>query len=417
MVLAITPVTNPTSTVLYKAIVAAKTRNAVHLPARRRTRSGCCRAQRRDPARGGRGGRDARGRPAGRAGRRPRGDPLPVQALRTSTSSGSPAGPKIVALANAAGKPSLSVGPGNAPIYVHRTADIRGAVVDILISKTFDASVICPAEQTCIVDDAVYDEMVAELERMGARVLTPEEADRLAEFAFGCGDHGQPGCPGPAGHRAGPAGRHRGRARHQGAARARCPADLDRARRAPAGPGEADAGPRPGACRVGRARDRRRRPGHRARRAGPHLGDLRPRRRGHRRATPGRPHRPHPGQRADGRGCARRHLQQPDADLLPRLRHLGRVDHHRERQLHAAAQHQDRLPPPDAAAVVPGARRTRTSTPARSRTCATSRARSCVVVTDADTERARRGRPGPGQAARPSTSTSSARWSPSPTRR
>ena len=97
-------------------------------------------------------------------------------------------GPKIVKLANQAGKPSLSVGPGNAPIYIHKTADVRGAVVDILISKTFDSSVICPAEQTCIIDDEIYDEMIAEFERMGARMLSPEEAAKITEFAFGCGD-------------------------------------------------------------------------------------------------------------------------------------------------------------------------------------------------------------------------------------
>ena len=66
-------------------------------------------------------------------------------------------GPRIVELSNKAGKPSISVGPGNAPVYLHRTADIRMAVVDILISKTFDGSVICPAEQTCVIDDAIYD--------------------------------------------------------------------------------------------------------------------------------------------------------------------------------------------------------------------------------------------------------------------
>ena len=79
-------------------------------------------------------------------------------------------GPKIVALANAAGKPGVSVGPGNAPIYIHQTADVKGAVVDILISKTFGWSVICPAGQTCIIDDGTYDEMIAEFERMGARL-------------------------------------------------------------------------------------------------------------------------------------------------------------------------------------------------------------------------------------------------------
>ena len=62
-------------------------------------------------------------------------------------------GPKAVAAANSAGKPCLSVGSGNAPVYVHRSADIGMAVVDILVSKTFDSSVICPAEQTCVIDD------------------------------------------------------------------------------------------------------------------------------------------------------------------------------------------------------------------------------------------------------------------------
>ncbi len=186
VVLAITPVTNPTSTVLYKAIVAAKTRNTIIFrPSPYSVR--CCERTveiLREAA-------EAAGMPAGALQvipdlehevthylfKHPQVDFIWVTG-----------GPKIVALANAAGKPGLSVGPGNAPIYIHRTADVRGAVVDILISKTFDASVICPAEQTCIVDDAVYDEMVAEFEHMGARVLTPAETDALGEFAFGCGD-------------------------------------------------------------------------------------------------------------------------------------------------------------------------------------------------------------------------------------
>jgi acetaldehyde dehydrogenase/alcohol dehydrogenase len=76
------------------------------------------------------------------------------------------------------------VGAGNAPVYIHRSAEVRMAVVDMLISKTFDSSVICPAEQTCVIDDAIWDEMVAELERMGARLLDPDQVDRLAELAF-----------------------------------------------------------------------------------------------------------------------------------------------------------------------------------------------------------------------------------------
>lgn len=186
VVLAITPVTNPTSTVLFKAIVAAKTRNAILFrPSPYAVRS-CERSLEilRTAA-------EAAGMPPGALQvipdaahevthylfKHPQVDFIWVTG-----------GPKIVALANAAGKPGLSVGPGNAPIYIHKTADLKGAVVDILISKTFDSSVICPAEQTCVIDDEIYDEAIAEFERMGAQLLTPDQAGAVAEFAFGCGD-------------------------------------------------------------------------------------------------------------------------------------------------------------------------------------------------------------------------------------
>src|SRR4029079_8282250 len=81
-------------------------------------------------------------------------------------------------------KPCLSVGAGNAPVYVHRSADIGMAAVDMLISKTFDSSVICPAEQTCIVDEAVWDAMVAELQRLVSRLLTDDEVAALSAAAF-----------------------------------------------------------------------------------------------------------------------------------------------------------------------------------------------------------------------------------------
>ena len=76
------------------------------------------------------------------------------------------------------------VGAGNAPVYLHASADVPMAVVDLLISKTFDASVICPAEQTCVVDDAIHDAVVAELDRLGARVLDATEVERLAAAVF-----------------------------------------------------------------------------------------------------------------------------------------------------------------------------------------------------------------------------------------
>src|SRR4051812_46884004 len=177
VVLALTPITNPTSTILFKAIVAAKTRNAIIFRPSARAAGCSLRAVEILREAGVRAGMPA--------------DALQVIPDPTLDVSQylfhhpgvdfiwTTGGPKAVAAANAAGKPCISVGAGNAPMYVHGSADVPMAVIDLLISKTFDASVICPAEQTCVVDNAVYDEMVAELERMGARVLTPEESDTL----------------------------------------------------------------------------------------------------------------------------------------------------------------------------------------------------------------------------------------------
>ncbi len=182
VVLALTPITNPTSTVLFKSIVAAKTRNAiVFRPSA--AAAGCAQRAVEILQEAGEG-----------AGLPP--DALQVIPDPTLDVSQylfhhdgidfiwTTGGPKAVAAANQAGKPCLSVGAGNAPVYIHRSADIRMAVVDMLISKTFDSSVICPAEQTCVIDDVVWAETVAELERMGARLLDPDEVERLAALAF-----------------------------------------------------------------------------------------------------------------------------------------------------------------------------------------------------------------------------------------
>ncbi|MGZ5337325.1 MAG: bifunctional acetaldehyde-CoA/alcohol dehydrogenase [Solirubrobacterales bacterium] len=182
VVLALLPITNPTSTALFKSIVGAKTRNAMVF--RPSARAPKCATQAVEIL-----------REAGEAAGMPEHalQVIPDPSLEFSQylfhhpgvdliwTTG---GPKAVAAANAAGKPCISVGSGNAPVYLHASADIRMAVVDILISKTFDASVICPAEQTCVIDDAIYDEFVAELERMGARLLSPGEAERLAAATF-----------------------------------------------------------------------------------------------------------------------------------------------------------------------------------------------------------------------------------------
>jgi acetaldehyde dehydrogenase / alcohol dehydrogenase len=182
VVLALLPITNPTSTALFKSIVAAKTRNAVIFRPSARV-AGCATRAVEILQRAG----EAEGLP-----------PNALQVIPDPSLDASQylfhhpgvdfiwttGGPKAVAAANAAGKPCISVGPGNAPVYLHASADVRTAVVDILISKTFDSSVICPAEQTLVVDDPIYDDLMAEFARMGARVLGEEEVAALAERSF-----------------------------------------------------------------------------------------------------------------------------------------------------------------------------------------------------------------------------------------
>ena len=156
----------------------------------------------------------------------------------------------------------------------------------------------------------------------------------------------------PVVHDAGRARRLRGGDRRQGPARPA--ADRPRrADRASARRGEADARARARALAVGRPRDRGSRGDHRARRARSHLGGLRHRRRRDRRLLGARAHRPHPRQRPDGGRRARRRLQRDDADVLARLRDVGRIAHHGQHQLPQPAQRQGRLAPPDAAPVVP----------------------------------------------------------------
>jgi acetaldehyde dehydrogenase / alcohol dehydrogenase len=182
VVLALLPITNPTSTALFKAIVAAKTRNAIIFrPSARAAR--CATRAIEILQRAG----EAEGLPPNAL------QVIPDPSLEASqylfhhpgvNLIWTTGGPKAVAAANAAGKPCISVGAGNAPVYLHRSADVPMAVVDLLLSKTFDSSVICPAEQTCVVDDAIYDQVVAELTRLGARMLEPDEVQRLADAVF-----------------------------------------------------------------------------------------------------------------------------------------------------------------------------------------------------------------------------------------
>lgn len=80
-------------------------------------------------------------------------------------------GPQMVKEAYSSGRPALGVGPGNVPAFIERTADIEMAVKRILVSKTFDNGTICASEQAIVTENAIKDDVIRELKRQGCYFL------------------------------------------------------------------------------------------------------------------------------------------------------------------------------------------------------------------------------------------------------
>ena len=178
VVLALLPITNPTSTTLFKSIVVREDAQRADHASVGRAPLRCATPRRGAPPGGGRGRWASAQRAPGDPGPVARGLPVPLPSPRRRLHLDDRRArrrwrPRTPPASRASASDS-----GNAPVYVHRSADIRMAVVDILVSKTFDSSVICPAEQTCVIDEQIYDPMIDEFQRMGARLLTDEETRR-----------------------------------------------------------------------------------------------------------------------------------------------------------------------------------------------------------------------------------------------
>ena len=86
----------------------------------------------------------------------------------------------LVRAAYSAGKPAYGVGPGNAPCFIERTADVPKAVADVVVGKSFDNGVLCSSPNSVVVDSAVAEEVKREFIRQGAYFMPPAEADALA---------------------------------------------------------------------------------------------------------------------------------------------------------------------------------------------------------------------------------------------
>ncbi|MDI3418977.1 bifunctional acetaldehyde-CoA/alcohol dehydrogenase [Streptomyces luteolus] len=188
VVCAMTPVTNPTSTTIFKALIALKTRNPIVF-AFHPSAQGCS-------AEAARTVRDA-AIEAGAPEHCVQWIEEPSMAatdllmhhdgVSTILATG---GNAMVRSAYSCGKPALGVGAGNVPAYVHRSAGLRRAVHDIVLSKAFDHGMICASEQAVILDEEVYDRGLAEFERLGAYLVCGAEKALLEQFVFGVGADG-----------------------------------------------------------------------------------------------------------------------------------------------------------------------------------------------------------------------------------
>lgn len=182
VVLGLTPTTNPVATVYFKIILSLMTRNAVVIAPHPRARECCV-----DAARVLAEAATAAGAPDGivQVIEEPS-IPL-VEALMADDRTDvivATGGTGVVRAAYSSGNPALGVGPGNVPVLVDATADIRAAAERIVESKAFDNSVLCTNESVLIVEDSVADGLAREMTRAGAHILDTDSADRLRDYMF-----------------------------------------------------------------------------------------------------------------------------------------------------------------------------------------------------------------------------------------
>ena len=177
VVFSLTPITNPTSTVLFKCIMAIKTRNAMIFSPHPNAWRCCSEAVKimYEAA-------VKNGAPEG-----------VFTCLESHTLQDNAylmhhkdvglidatGGPGAVKAAYSSGKPALGVGPGNTPVYLEKTADLDMAVVDIITSKTFDNGTICASEQTVVIDDEIYDRVLRKFAELGAHICNEKETELL----------------------------------------------------------------------------------------------------------------------------------------------------------------------------------------------------------------------------------------------
>lgn len=183
VVCGITPVTNPTSTAIFKSLICLKTRNPIIFSFHPSAQNCSVEAARIvcEAA-------VAAGAPANcvqwieRGSKEKTDELMKHDGVATILATG---GNAMVRAAYSCGKPALGVGAGNVPAYIEKTADVAQAVNDIALSKAFDNGMICASEQAVIADKEVYKDVVDGLKKYGTYFLNKEEKEKVERFAFG----------------------------------------------------------------------------------------------------------------------------------------------------------------------------------------------------------------------------------------
>ena len=178
VIAAVVPTTNPTSTAIFKALIALKSRNGIIISPHPRAKKSTIAAAKvvLDAA-------VKAGAPEGIIGWI---DEPTIElsgiVMKESDLILATGGPAMVKAAYSSGKPALGVGPGNTPAIIDDTADIMMAVNSILLSKTFDNGMICASEQSVIAVAGVYDQVKKEFEERGAYILKKDEVAKVGSI-------------------------------------------------------------------------------------------------------------------------------------------------------------------------------------------------------------------------------------------
>lgn len=183
VVCGITPTTNPTSTAIFKSLIALKTRNPIVFGFHPSAQESSAHAAQivRDAA-------IAAGAPENciqwitKPSMEATNALMNHDGIATILATG---GNAMVRAAYSCGKPALGVGAGNVPAYVEKSADIKQAVHDIVMSKSFDNGMVCASEQAVIIDKEIYDDFVDEFKSYHTYFVNKKEKALLEEFCFG----------------------------------------------------------------------------------------------------------------------------------------------------------------------------------------------------------------------------------------